>query len=242
MPIDLIYDRQQQLALTMPDVVTVVGCGGTGFWTGLFLAMSGVKELILVDDDTIQHSNLNRLPLPMQWVTGYKVRSLRDFIKNLRPETRIETHLFKITKPEDCLVLRGVVFCCTDNLKSQQIVCAYCKKNNIKYQRVGYDGTTLNVSRGFPLTFDNNAPDGYQVTPSWVVPAALAAALGVSSIMYEEICIMDDISKLHILDSSYVPEGIRDGLIDEGEENIKESGDWGYCSDCNRSDWRTATG
>ncbi len=241
---ETIYDRQNRIPkLTIPKVASVVGCGGTGFWTAVFLAMSGVEELILVDPDILEMSNLNRLPLEERHSGMKKTLVTRDFINGIRKTVRIETHETTIAKPEDCIVLRGVIFCCTDSLKSQQIICAYCNKNKIAYQRVGYDGTTLNVSHAFPLTFEDSAnQQGYTITPSWVVPAVFAASAGVASKLYKELCLMDDIGKVHVQDCSYVCRKILDDAMEEGREDVLDNihdhipDDYGYCSDCSRID------
>lgn len=237
----VIYDRQNMIRdLAIPKVASVVGCGGTGFWTAIFLAMSGVEELILVDNDTIQVSNLNRLPLSENCVGTKKTAVIKEFIDEIRKPMRIELHDKRIKKPKDCTILRGVIFCCTDNLKSQQIVCAYCKKNDIPYQRIGYDGTILNVSKAFPLSFEEPTNQGYTITPSWVIPAVFAATAGVSSKLYKELCIMDDIGKIHIQNCSYVNEKILDDAKEEEREYIIENihdympDGYGYCDDCSR--------
>lgn len=241
---EAIYERQNLIRdLEIPKVATVAGLGGTGFWTAVFLAMSGVEELILIDSDIIEVSNLNRLPLKEASVGLKKTQAIKEFISEIRKITRIETHDLRIKKPEDCQILRGSVFCCTDNLKSQQLICAHCKKNNLPYQRIGYDGTTLNVSKTFPLTFEEvKEQDGYTITPSWVIPAVFAAAAGVASRSYKELCLMDDLGKLHIQQSSFVPEKIldeakqerEDEIIDNIHEYIPDS--YGCCEDCNRID------
>jgi molybdopterin/thiamine biosynthesis adenylyltransferase len=141
MPEQAIYERQNLIEdLEIPEVATVVGCGGTGFWTAVFLAMSGVEELILIDPDIVEVSNLNRLLLGESYVGKKKTEALKNLILSIRGQVRIEIQDMRIEKPLDCQVLRGTVFCCTDNLKSQQIICAYCKKNELSYQRIGYDG------------------------------------------------------------------------------------------------------
>jgi len=168
MPELAIYERQNLIqGLEIPEVASVVGLGGTGFWTALFLAMSGVEELILVDSDIVEVSNLNRLLLEENYVGKKKAEALKSLILGVRKETRIEIQDMRIEKPLDCQILRGDVFCCTDNLKSQQIICAFCKKNGLDYQRIGYDGTILNVSKTFPLSFKEDTGHGYTVTPSW---------------------------------------------------------------------------
>lgn len=241
---DAIYSRQNMIgSLNIPKAASVVGVGGTGFWTAILLAMSGVDELILVDHDIVEISNLNRLPVKDSFINVKKIHVAKDFVQGIRKTTRLELHDKKIEKPEDCVMLRGAIFCCTDNLKSQQIICAYSKKNDIPYQRIGYDGTVLNVSKTFPLSFKEvNERGGYSVTPSWVVPAVLAAAIGVSSRLYNELCVMDDIGKLHIQGSSYVPEKILDEAREEREEEILDNihdhipDGYGYCEDCGRID------
>lgn len=239
-----IYARQDLMdQLVIPEIATVVGCGGTGFWTAVFLAMSGVQELVLVDRDVIEISNLNRLFLEERHVGSKKIQVLKEIISQVRKSIRIETHAMRIEKLADCQILRGKIFCCTDNLKSQQIICAYCRKNDLTYQRVGYDGTILNVSRAFPLSFEEaEEREGYTFTPSWVVPAALAAAAGVASMLYKELALMDDLGKLHIQHSSYVPEKILDVAKQEREDHIIDNindylpDGYGYCDDCSHCD------
>ena len=215
MPEQAIYERQNLIGdLDIPEVASVVGCGGTGFWTALFLAMSGVEELILVDSDIVEVSNLNRLLLEESQVGKKKSGALKDLILSIRKEMRIEIQDMRIEKPIDCQILRGEVFCCTDNLQSQQVICAFCRKNSLPYQRTGYDGTILNVSKTFPLSFkEAGRQGGYTVTPSWVIPAVFAAAAGVASRTYKELCLMDDLGKVHIQHSSHICQKILDDAM-----------------------------
>ncbi|MBI4706894.1 MAG: ThiF family adenylyltransferase [Candidatus Omnitrophica bacterium] len=244
MPQEAIYERQRLIeGLEIPEVASVVGCGGTGFWTALLLSMSGIKELILVDTDIVEVSNLNRLLLQESSVGKKKAEALKELISGIRKEIRIEIQDMRIEKPIDCQILRGDIFCCTDNLKSQQIICAFCKKNELAYQRIGYDGTILNVSKTFPLSLKDTDEDrGYTITPSWVIPAVFAAAAGVSSRTYKELCLMDDIGKVHIQHSSHICRKILDDARIEGEDNIIDNiedhipDNYGYCDDCSRID------
>jgi molybdopterin/thiamine biosynthesis adenylyltransferase len=244
MPELAIYERQNLIeGLNVPQIASVIGCGGTGFWTALLLAMSGAEELILIDSDIVEVSNLNRLLLQESSVGKKKAEALKELICSIRKGIRIEIQDGRIEKPIDCQILRGDIFCCTDNLKSQQIICAFCKKNDLNYQRIGYDGTILNVSKTFPLSLkDAEQESGYTITPSWVIPAVFAAAAGVASRTYKELCLMDDLGKLHIQHSSHICRKILDDARLEGEDNILDNiedhipDNYGYCDDCSRID------
>lgn len=234
------YERQTSILLKKVKTASIVGCGGTGFWTALLLGMSGVPNLIVIDDDIVEESNLNRLPLHKRELGSFKVDSLSRILHNIRPDILIETHYTRLMTSEDCNILDGIVFCCTDSVKSQQMINAYCVKNNIQYQRVGYDGTFLNVSSAYPLSFNKELPEGYTVTPSWVIPAVVAAGLGISSRLLSEIVVTEDISTITHANSSYIPSKLKRIIIDE-ECNSCDKGDCnscdkGDCDDCDRGD------
>ena len=232
MPEEDIYRRQNLIeGLSSIRTATVVGCGGTGFWTAIFLAMSGVKEIILIDPDTIEQSNRNRLPVGNDVIGQHKVDVLCDWIHSIRPETHIEPHI-TVINDENVSIVRGSVFCCTDNLRSQQLLCAYSRKNHLQYQRIGYDGVMLNVSRAFPLTFKDNLDEGgYTETPSWVVPAVAASVLGIYSQMKSEVVVMDDMGTICSKESSFIPETLRSNIEEGALHRLKEDG-WGDCDAC----------
>jgi molybdopterin/thiamine biosynthesis adenylyltransferase len=237
------YSRQQMIeGLTVPRIVSVVGCGGTGFWTALLLAMQGTDEIILFDDDVIEDSNRARLPVGLEWVGHTKIEALTSLVYKLGRRPRIEAH-GKINDDSMLQYLRGIVFCCTDNIPSQQKIWSYCKKNNMRYQRIGYDGTTLCVTESFPMTLEdpNSLPAGYETTPSWVVPCVIAAASGISSQCLDggKITLMDDIRRLHIQDCSNMAGNMALQLRKEGERRVTDNpGNYGLgdCDNCDRSD------
>ena len=58
-----LYKRQEKLVLNQDQSITVVGCGGIGYWVAKFAAMSGIDELWLFDPDTFEDHNFNRIDL-----------------------------------------------------------------------------------------------------------------------------------------------------------------------------------
>lgn len=204
------------------------------------MAMSGCQELILFDDDKIEESNLARLPVESAHIGQQKLDALKREILNIR-KLRLECHNMRVDSPSTLQLLRGTVFCCTDNIKSQQEICAYCRKNNLPYQRIGYDGTILNVCRSFPLTFDDNLPPGYDITPSIVQVCVMAAAAGIlsQSLKNCEIVLMDDVRRLHIQDCTNMTGGMAEKLRQEGIKKVKDDPytyELGSCNDCDRRD------
>jgi molybdopterin/thiamine biosynthesis adenylyltransferase len=80
-------DGQQAL---LNSKVLIVGMGGLGCPVALYLAASGVGELHLADDDTVELSNLQRQIAHGQADIGrLKAESVADSIKAINPETKL---------------------------------------------------------------------------------------------------------------------------------------------------------
>ena len=80
-----------QLRLARARVV-ILGCGGLGSWTACGLACAGVGELVLIDDDRVELSNLNRQLLFGEADVGERKteaasRALRGHDSTLKVET-----------------------------------------------------------------------------------------------------------------------------------------------------------
>lgn len=83
----MMYERQQNPAPAHTLDLAFVGTGGVGSWTAIYTALSGIaRSMFLVDGDTLEDSNLNRLPYTREQLGSYKVDALYDFIHNRRPD------------------------------------------------------------------------------------------------------------------------------------------------------------
>lgn len=176
-----LYDRQKTLDIHPNITVTVVGCGGIGFWASRFLAMSGVDELFLYDPDVIEESNLNRLDLPVKTIGMNKADASRMIINQIRPEARILSFpfLFHGSNVKQC----DWILDCTDKLKVQLENEKIAKENGISYLKAGYDGDHITVTNSIPTWGELDVDEGYTIVPSWVVPSVTVAALAVGRIL-----------------------------------------------------------
>lgn len=194
----VVYDRQKQLKLTACPQATVVGVGGTGAWVAIIIAMSGCQNLHLMDADKLEVTNFNRVPLNPDTNTGRsKVEALKEFIENIRPDINISIYgrAGTFTLP----LTEGVIFDCTDNHDTQIMVNEWAKKNARPYIRCGYDGTHITVTHRMPKWTTGEKHTGYEVFPSWVVPAIIASALAVAKVMkYPDMDVTIDVGEIGV--------------------------------------------
>ena len=96
------YDRQKRLwgkkqELLRNATVLIAGVGATGSFAAVDLALAGVGNLILIDFDTVEVSNLNRQLLFLEKDIGRpKVYAAAEKLKKLNPDISIETFFGRI--------------------------------------------------------------------------------------------------------------------------------------------------
>jgi molybdopterin/thiamine biosynthesis adenylyltransferase/rhodanese-related sulfurtransferase len=96
------YDRHLKLAQVgvpgqkalLDATVAVVGAGGLGSPVIMYLAAAGVGTIMIIDDDDVDTSNLQRQPIHSMLDIGTsKASSATDFVSDLNPDvTIIEVH------------------------------------------------------------------------------------------------------------------------------------------------------
>ena len=78
--------------------VAVFGLGGVGGWCAEALVRSGVGRLLLVDDDRVVPSNLNRqLPALSSTLGRFKVEVLAERLRDVNPGAEIEARAERYT-------------------------------------------------------------------------------------------------------------------------------------------------
>ncbi len=112
--------------------VAIVGCGGLGTSVAQYLSMSGVGNIILIDDDEIILSNLNRQTLFTEKDIGNNKSKILAFkIKKIHPTAKIEYEENKLTsKNMDKIIKKfSIIIDCTDNFESRLLINKYCHNN-----------------------------------------------------------------------------------------------------------------
>ncbi|MFH1400819.1 MAG: ThiF family adenylyltransferase [Nanoarchaeota archaeon] len=70
--------------------VMQIGAGSLGNFTGIGFAMSGIHTLTIIDDDTIEETNLNRQPMLYGDVGRHKTDSLIEKLRLINPRIQYE--------------------------------------------------------------------------------------------------------------------------------------------------------
>ncbi|MGE0485179.1 MAG: ThiF family adenylyltransferase [Gammaproteobacteria bacterium] len=119
-------DGQAQLA---DASVLLVGLGGLGSPVAMYLAAAGVGRLVLVDDDRVELSNLQRQIVHATADLGRpKVESARDRLVALNPTVAIETIDQRLDDAAFERLLPGIdaVVDATDNFQTRFLINHHC--------------------------------------------------------------------------------------------------------------------
>ena len=127
----LILDEvgEEGQAKLMAARVLVVGAGGLGSPVLLYLAAAGVGTLGVVDDDTVDLSNLQRqIVHPTARVGAAKVASARETLAAINPEVKVETHAFRLEPGNATALVRDydIVADGSDNFATRYLLNDVC--------------------------------------------------------------------------------------------------------------------
>jgi molybdopterin-synthase adenylyltransferase len=150
--------------------VLVVGVGGLGSPAAFYLAASGVGTLGLMDNDTVDLSNLQRQILHATPDLGrLKVSSAAEKLTALNPEIDIRLHRADITSESGTALIGeyDFVISATDNFASKYRINDACVATGIPFSHGGivrFHGQTITVVPGktacFRCVFNEPPPPG----------------------------------------------------------------------------------
>ncbi|MFZ9310056.1 MAG: molybdopterin-synthase adenylyltransferase MoeB [Arenimonas sp.] len=142
------FDRRYARQMILPNVgregqqklikarVLLVGAGGLGSPCAYYLAAAGVGHLILVDDDRVDLSNLQRQILHKNSNVGeLKVTSAKSTLNDLNPSISVEVHADRITEANINNYINNIdlVIDGTDNFKARYAISDACAQRGIPW-------------------------------------------------------------------------------------------------------------
>lgn len=123
--------------------IGVVGLGGTGSPTATLLARSGVGELILIDPDRLEESNLNRVRGTRRSDVGEnKAHLLSDFIRSIGLPGEVSSYAGRVDTAEgvDAIASCDAIFGCTDDQIGRELLNTAAYAYALPYIDVGLGG------------------------------------------------------------------------------------------------------
>ncbi len=124
-------EGQQRL---LDSRVLIIGLGGLGSSSSVYLAAAGVGHLVLVDFDEVDISNLQRQIVHATNDIGrLKVDSAKEHLLELNPEIQITTidHKIEDTALEEQVKSATVVVDCSDNFQTRFTINEVCVRLKI---------------------------------------------------------------------------------------------------------------
>ena len=133
----LIWLLNDKLEIIKNKTILIIGLGGVGSYALETLARTYFNKLIIVDNDIIDISNLNRqLMTNVDNVGLYKTDVWNDRIKKINPSCEVVKISEFITKDNLNLLFKyniDYVIDACDTLETKKEIIKYCLKNNIKF-------------------------------------------------------------------------------------------------------------
>lgn len=117
--------------------VLMIGTGGLGAPSGMYLAAAGVGRIGLVDFDVVDASNLQRQIIHGTADIGRpKIESARDRLRDINPHIEIETHETRLTSHNALALFANydIIVDGTDNFPTRYLVndaCVLTRKPNV---------------------------------------------------------------------------------------------------------------
>jgi molybdopterin/thiamine biosynthesis adenylyltransferase len=167
--------------------VIIIGAGGLGCPVGYYLTAAGIGTLALVDNDTVEMSNLQRqIAHSMQTIGMPKVESARRTFEGLNPDVNVVPLQMRISKDNilDLIKDYDVVVDGSDNFPTRYLVndaCVMAGKPLVSGAILRFEGqvTTLVPGEGpcYRCLFEEPPPPG--LVPSCQEAGVLGVLPGV---------------------------------------------------------------
>lgn len=121
----------RNLELLAQKRVGVIGLGSGGGFVALSLAMSGVGNFVLIDDDLLDASNVVRHVADNRYVGQPKAEAVADLIRHRNPKAQVETRIGRIEDHRDALDNLDILVVGVDGEGSKYVINQECLNRNL---------------------------------------------------------------------------------------------------------------
>lgn len=139
MQVDNLFARIEPLfdvGLLAEAKVLIAGCGSGGGHVALQLAMSGVRNFVLIDNDVLEPPNVIRHVCGLRYVGQKKVDALADVLLDRNPSlniTKLDVDLLKYDGLTAAIAASTVVVLGTDNEPTRFLINERCVQAGVPY-------------------------------------------------------------------------------------------------------------
>ncbi len=127
---------KENFKLIQSKTIMVIGLGGVGGYACEALVRSGINKLILIDNDQVESSNINRQIIANEKTIGKrKTQVMKERLLDINPSAKIKCHdtFFCQENIEELFSEKiDYVVDAIDTLSSKVALWKYCLGNNIK--------------------------------------------------------------------------------------------------------------
>lgn len=125
------YLGEDALAQLARKKIAVIGLGSGGGFVALTLAMSGVGHFVLIDDDTVEITNVVRHVADLRDVGRPKVEAVAELIRARNPNADVQTVLGRVENHPEALQGVDLVVVGVDGELAKYAINEVCRANHL---------------------------------------------------------------------------------------------------------------
>lgn len=137
--------------------VAIIGVGALGSVSSELLTRAGIGEIMIVDADKVEESNLQRQALYKESDVGTsKVLALKKHLEHINKNVKITAINERLTKDNIEKIKADVIVDGTDNMETRFLINEYAKKNKIPFvygSAAGSVGIIYNILNDGPCFY-----------------------------------------------------------------------------------------
>ena len=129
--------------------IAVIGCGGIGGSVIEMLARMGVGELVLIDKDTFDITNINRQVMStLENLNQSKAEVSKERTHKINPNIKVKAYNIELNEnnAENLLKESEIIIDALDNITTRVILSRYCIKKNKPFISGAIHGTIGQVT------------------------------------------------------------------------------------------------